>query len=257
MTNRASDTEPAALAKLAPETTIAVAALFVAVAGLARTIGGFAAAVTAAAVGAALACLLVVPLVRTVVQLREAKGRHRRVDWLALALTTALVTTAAAFSGLFVYDAVRINNDSATRSAIRNAILKSYDAELSSYKDPTSDKTASLEQWFVPVSAGGERLRIIEAAIARLRRCNRKIGSNAATTTFVASITVAGSDAEAHTVQSLYQPIFDLRNGKWVERPLAPQDLSFSVPDQLYLLRHIEGHWKVQSAPQSQNLGAC
>ena len=57
---------------------------------------------------------------------------------------------------------------------------------------PTSNKTALLEQWFVPASAGGERLSIIEAAIARLRRCDRKIGPKAATTTFVASMTVSG-----------------------------------------------------------------
>jgi hypothetical protein len=244
---RTRDSHLSAREQLAPETTIAVAALFIAVAGLARTIGGFAAAIAAAAIGAAVASLLLVPL---------ARMRHN-VHWLTLALTVALVITAAAFTGLFAYDAVQIDNASATRSAIRTAIVKSYDAELSWYKDPTSDKTALLERWFVPVAAGGERLRIIEAAVARLRRCHREIGSAAAATTFVSSITVAGADAEAHTVQSLYQPIFDLRNGKWVARLLPPQDLSFSVPDQLYLLRHIGGHWKVQSSPQPQNLGPC
>jgi hypothetical protein len=68
---------------------------------------------------------------------------------------------------------------------------------------------------------------------------------------------VSGSEAEAHTVQSLFQPVFELKNGKWVERQLAPQDISFSVPDQLYLLNHVGGHWKVQSAPQPQNLQGC
>src|SRR5438094_568266 len=125
----------AARDQLAPETTIGVAALFIAVAGLARTIGGFAAAVTAAAIGAAIACL---------------------------------------------------------------------------------------------------------------RRCHRKIGSQAQTTTFVSLIDVSGSDAQAHTVQSLYQPVFDFKNGKWVPHPLPPASLSFSMPDQLYLLRRVGGHWKVQ-----------
>jgi predicted PurR-regulated permease PerM len=222
---RTRDGHLGAREQLAPETTIAVAALFIAVAGLARTIGGFAAAIAAAAIGAAVASVLVVPLVRILARARQEEARHNP-HWLTLALTVALVITATAFTGLLAYDAVRIDSASATRSAIRTAIVKSYDAEVSWSKDPTSDKTALLERWFVPVAAGGERLRIIEAAIARLRRCHREIGSAAATTTFVSSITVVGADAEAHTVQSLYQPIFDLRNGKWIARPLAPQDLS-------------------------------
>jgi hypothetical protein len=241
--------------QLAPETTIGVAALFIAVAGLARTIGGFAAAVTAAAIGAAIALLLVVPLLRAVQRHRQ---RHeRRIEWLPLALLAALVTTAGAFTGLFVYDAVRLANDASTKDAIRSAILNSYSAELSWYKAPTTDKAPLLEKWFVAPSAGGERLTIIEAAVARLRRCHRKIGAQAETTTFVSSIDVSGSDAEAHTVQSLYQPVFDFKNGKWVPHPLPPASLSFSVPDQLYLLRRVGGHWKVQSAPQPQNLGPC
>lgn len=178
---------------LAPETTIGIAALFVAVAGLARTIGGFAAAVTAALVGAALATLLVVPLLRALEERRA--GRAGAAGWLTVGLAASLVTTGAAFSGLFAYDAVHLANAASTRDAIRTAILKSYAAELSWYKNPSSDRRALLEQWFVPVAAGGERLRIIEAEIARLRRCQRKVGAEAATTTFVSSITVSGSSA--------------------------------------------------------------
>lgn len=239
--------------QLRPETTVAVAALFIAVAGLAREIGGFAAAIAAAAIGAAVALLLFVPLLRM----------HRRPSPLAAgrrlapALAGALVLTSAAFSGLFVWDAVRLTDDAATRDAIRTAILQSYSAEISWYKNPSADRAAQLERWFVPTARGGERLRIIEAEIDRLRRCRRKIGASAATTTFVTSITVYGDTAEAHTVQSLYQPVYDFHNGRWVVHPVAPADLSFSVPDQLYLLRRVDGRWKVQSAPQPQNLGAC
>jgi hypothetical protein len=239
-----------------PETTIAIAALFVAVSGLAHSIGGIAAAVTAAAVGVAIACLLVVPLISAARTAVPETGR-RRVSWLALTLTAALVITALAVAGLFVYDAVRIQDEKDTRSAIRTAILRSYDAELAWYKDPAADKRADLEQWFVAPSAGGERMTIIVAAIDRLRRCHRKIGPEAATTTFVNAVDVSGSEAEAHMVQSLYQPVLDLRNGKWVERQLRPQDISFSVPDQIYLLKREQGRWKVQSAPQPQNLQGC
>lgn len=239
--------------QLRPETTVAVAALFIAVAGLAREIGGFAAAVAAASIGGAVALLLFMPLVRML----RRPSRFAVGSRLAPALTAALVLTSAAFAGLFVWDAVRIANDSSTRDAIRTSILRSYDAEIGWYKNPSADRTAQLERWFVPTTEGGERLRIIEAAIDRLRRCRRKIGANAATTTFVTSITVYGDTAEAHTVQSLYQPVYDFRAGRWVVHPLAPADLSFSVPDQLYLLRRVDGRWKVQSAPQPQNLGAC
>jgi hypothetical protein len=243
-------------ASLGLESAIAVAALVVAVAGLARTIGGFAAEVTAAAVALAVASLLAVPAGRTIAHAIRTKS-FQGTDGLTLGLSIALVTTALALCGLFAYDSARIESDKATRSAIRTAILKSYAAELSWYKDPSSDKRALVEEWFVPAASGGERLAIVEAAIARLRRCHRKIGAQARTTTFVSSIDVNGSEAEAHTVQSLYQPVFDLRNGVWVPRELPPEDLSFSVPDQLYLLKKSDGRWKVQSAPQPQNLGPC
>lgn len=240
-----------------PETTIALAALFISVAGLARTIGGVAAAITAAALGVAVAALVAAPLMP---MLRRRRTRDREsVDGASVFMLSAIVITALTLAGLFVYEAVRIEREERTKDAIRTAILKSYDAELSWYKAPATDKTALLERWFVPVAKGGERLSIIEAAVARLRRCARRIGAAAATTTttFVSSIDVSGSEAKARAVQSLYQPILDFRDGEWVPRQLRPQDLSFSVPDQLYLLKRVDGRWLVQSAPQSQNLGPC
>lgn len=218
------------------------------VAGLARTIGGLAAAITAAAVGVAVAALLGIPLGS-----RTSRSRLGKLDIL---LTAALVITALAVAGLFAYDAASIQNRHDTRSAIKKAILKSYDAELRWYEDPTH-RPPDLDKWFVRPSAGGERLTIVEAAAARLRRCHRKIGSKAASTTFIDTITVSGSDAEAHTVQSLFQPVLDFRNGRWVERQLPPADLMFYVPDQVYLLKRIAGRWKVQSAPQQQNVQRC
>jgi hypothetical protein len=227
-----------------PSTSIALAALYIAVATLARDLGGWGASVTATAIGAVLAVLLLL-------------SSRDRATSRTQTLMIAMAVTVAALAGLSGYEANDRLTKRSDREAIRDAILDGYEAEIGWYQHPSEDRRGELGRYFLTPEEGGERMTVIEAAINRLRRCHYRVGAEAKHTTFVSSISIAGSTAEAHTVQSVFQPSYMLENGRWVLRDLEPASEDFSVEDQIYVLRRSSGRWKVASSPQEQNIRKC
>lgn len=230
---------------LTGELAVSLVAMYVAVVALTQTFGDTTSLTAATLLGAAIAAIIGLATFR-----RGLRAIPRSV----FAMMAVSVTVLATLSGRDALENMRENND---LENVRETILSSYAEEIAWYQHPTEDRRPVLERYFLRPEEGGARLAVVVAAVERLRRCNRRIAARAYGSTFVNEITFVGATARADTTQSLFQPIEDFKNGQWRPRTLRPQDEVFYTPDQVYLLKKVQGKWYVADAPQPQNLGAC